>query len=612
MTKRLVELATVLLVLAALGCERFPHVVLTTPVHGSFTTAASVSVTGMVLSSAAEDIVDVTVNGVSVLPLAPDLSFSTSVTLDPGQEIQEITAELVHASGIVDRARVSVMLAESVADGALSLEGIALRINDSGLAKLDSLVSDIVEQGFDLNDLIGGQINVDTCVQEVFGGCVARVNWFRVDDATFSGVGLALDSMTNEVDAMFDVNDLAVDYTVNLTAVFNFNCTGRFTDTTTNIDGSYALQPDPGDPEVVDVNQNGTPSVAFTQFIHGFTGGACDFPVIGSLISLLAGDIQPLVSSSLETELGDPDGAGPLDAPIADGVEAALAGLEIAGPIGEAIGVSLEAPMFEVFEDVDGITIGSDARITASMPDPAAVDLSESFHVTEPFPSFSATAPSGAPYDLGMCISTSAFNQLLKAEIESGLLITTLSEIDATALGGNPGDPPVQFTGTLMAGLLGGAWVNAIPDALFAIDLYPTMAPVITGEPGPGSELATMVMPHLLVTIRPLESSVPLFVLAADVELGIDLAFVAGELVFALAPPQPGDVALTIVDNPLNGNELAIQLLAPELLGGAVTALASSLGSFPIPSFLDLDLSVVEIDRNGDFLSLFFDLAPAP
>ena len=44
----------------------------------------------------------------------------------------------------------------------------------------------------------------------------------------------------------------------------------------------------------------------------------------------------------------------------------------------------------------------------------------------------------------------------------------------------------------------------------------------------------------------------------------------------------------------------------------ALPSLADSLGSFPLPTFLGLQLLGVEVERQGQFLSLFLDLVPAP
>jgi hypothetical protein len=41
-------------------------------------------------------------------------------------------------------------------------------------------------------------------------------------------------------------------------------------------------------------------------------------------------------------------------------------------------------------------------------------------------------------------------------------------------------------------------------------------------------------------------------------------------------------------------------------------SLADSLGTFPLPDFLGLQLQLVEIGKSGEFMSLFVDLVPVP
>ena len=88
--------------------------------------------------------------------------------------------------------------------------------------------------------------------------------------------------------------------------------------------------------------------MSFTGFNQQFTSGICNFPLIGDLIQAIIGSVQPQVTTGLQTYLSDPDGAGPLDSPIADAIETALAGISITGPIGESLQVNLDAPLFSV------------------------------------------------------------------------------------------------------------------------------------------------------------------------------------------------------------------------------------------------------------------------
>lgn len=590
-----------------MGCgEGPPQIVISSPVNGTFTTASSVVVTGALLYVDAEDIADVTVNGVSMLPLGPGQTFSTTVNLDPSAIINPIVAEVVAHGGSTLRDRVSVMRGDSVADGAFSQEGIALRINESGLDAIEPLVTSLVP--LDLASLVPpGTLVVDNyCYQDSIFGCLGRV------DATISGspppslgsFGIDIDPMTNFVAGDITLFDLF--FRANVVAVtgIGFSCAIDITASTTVIAGDYGMQPDATFPDEVDVVQLGNVAVAFGNFndstnCSGFLGGIVEF-FIGIFVSDLQND---LVRPGLENFLNAVDGNG--NTATASALESALAAIEITGPIGEAIGVNLEAPMFDITEDTNGITLGSDARITASLPLPEAPDLTESYSVTQPFPTFGPLSPNNIPYDLGICISASAFNQLLKAEIESGLLITSISEFDF-------GTGLQPLTAGLLAAIL-PPFGLLDPLEPLRIDLVPTAAPILSGQIGPAGELATLEMPHLVVSIVPVvEPETLLLQGVVDAELGLDADFIGGELAFLLSAPQAEDISITLLENPFRVSEATLDALLPGLLALAVPTLSDSLGTFPLPDFLGLQLGLVDVDRNGEFMSLFFDLTPAP
>lgn len=590
-----------------MGCgEGPPQIVISSPVNGTFTTASSVVVTGALLYVDAEDIADVTINGVSVLPLGPGQTFSTTVNLDPSAIINPIVAEVVAHGGSTLRDRVSVMRGDTVADGAFSQEGIALRINESGLDAIEPLVTSLVP--LDLASLVPpGTLVVDNyCYQDSIFGCLGRV------DATISGspppslgsFGIDIDPMTNFVAG--DITLFNLFFRANVVAVtgIGFSCTIDITASTTLIAGDYGMQPNATFPDEVDVVQIGNVAIAFGNFndstnCSGFLGGIVEF-FIGIFVSDLQND---LVRPGLENFLNAVDGNG--NTATASALESALAAIEITGPIGEAIGVNLEAPMFDITEDTNGITLGSDARITASLPLPEAPDLTESYSITQPFPTFGPLSPNNIPYDLGICISASAFNQLLKAEIESGLLITSISEFDF-------GTGLQPLTAGLLAAIL-PPFGLLDPLEPLRIDLAPTAAPILSGQIGPAGELATLEMPHLVVSIVPVvEPETLLLQGVVDAELGLDADFIGGELAFLLSAPQAENISITLLENPFRVSEATLDALLPGLLALAVPTLSDSLGTFPLPDFLGLQLGLVDVDRNGEFMSLFFDLTPAP
>ena len=201
--------------------------------------------------------------------------------------------------------------------------------------------------------------------------------------------------------------------------------------------------------------------------------------------------------------LNDPDGAGPNDGPIGDAIEDALSEINISGAIAGGLGVGLETPLFEVSEDTAGITIGTDSAFTASIGDgefqcPAvagAPDLPGSLDVDQPFPSFGATTPvSGEAYDLGLCISSSGFNQLLKAQIECGLLISSITEVDLTGTG-----TPTALNTAILATFI-PALAAYPPSTPVRIDITPSLAPVVSGD-GPDGELTQLLISQVLVDI---------------------------------------------------------------------------------------------------------------
>jgi hypothetical protein len=600
--------ATVLLALATLGvpCNKpAPQVFIDSPANGLFTTAGSVVVTGHVTGTLGQ-IQSLTVNGVSVLPLAPDRTFTTTAVFDPGFIVYGIEAELTRITGTKDRARITVMLGESIADGDLSPMGLGMRLNDSGLDSVEPTISSLVD--LDLATLLPvGTLVIDNfCAIDSIFGCLGRVD-VKVDNPppSISSFGIAIDSQTNFVDGDIDVNDMRIDLFVDGVSGIAPDCGLRVSAATTNIDGDYGLQPDPIDASNIDVNQNGPVTVFFNGFAQQFTWGICDFPLIGDLIQAIIGDLQPTVIDGLEDFLADPDGGGTADSPVADAVETALAGIEIAGPIGQAIGVNLEAPLFDVLEDVNGITLDSDARVTASQPDPLAPDLLASYHLDESFPSYGPNTPvGGVPYGLGLSISSSAFNQLLKAEIESGLLRSSITEIDL-------GTGPIPVTAGFLS-LFIPQFGSLPPSTPLSIAIEPALAPVVTGNDGPFGELAEMLIPHLLIRIPNPNSATPYVEFVLDVTVGLEIDFVGGELQFLLGTLDAGYILVAITENSINASEAQLTNVVLTVAPLLFPSLADSLGTFPLPDFLGLQLSLVEIGKLGEYMSLFVNLTPAP
>ena len=69
------------------------------------------------------------------------------------------------------------------------------------------------------------------------------------------------------------------------------------------------------------------------------------------IVGLFLPNMQDAISGGLQGMLGDPDGAGAADSPIADSIEDALANINVSGPIGESLGVNLTSHINSVVVD---------------------------------------------------------------------------------------------------------------------------------------------------------------------------------------------------------------------------------------------------------------------
>jgi hypothetical protein len=312
-----------------------------------------------------------------------------------------------------------------------------------------------------------------------------------------------------------------------------------------------------------------------------------------------------------------PPGGGPGDSPIADAIETALEGISIAGPVGEGVGLMLETPLFQVAEDNAGITLGSDSRFQVSVgsgpgqciPPPGSPDFSRSYSKTEAFPSFGANTPVGnLPYGLGICISSAGFNQLLRGQTECGLMRTSLTSIDLD--GGGP-LPSLAINSTLIAGLI--PEFGQLPmNTPLRIDIAPTLAPVVTGNLGPHGEFAELKIAHIALNIVEPGPETVWLSGALDAKLGMNLSFDGSGLAISLGTPTASDLTLALLENPLGADPVQVETVLPGIITPLIPQLAGALSGFPLPEFFGLQLSGVEVSRNGQFLSLFANLTPVP
>jgi hypothetical protein len=594
--------------LAAACGDPLPILTVTAPIHGTFTTNSSIAVTGSVTAVPVSDL-ELTVNGV-VVPLNPDGSFSTTVAVSQSAVLNPVLLRAKKVSNnYTTIQRVMVIGGPAVADGMFSGNGIGMRINDTGLDQLQPTIQSLINGSFNIQSLIlaANPIVSNYCVGTLpFIGCIGHVDANATSVSYTNPIGVDLDAIPGATKVSVAVSNLRVNYHVSGFV----SCDANIRDTITTVSGNYDQIPASPDPSNVDVNQQGNVGVNFTSFNNEFTSGICDFPLIGSLIVAIIGDVQPLVQNGLITNLADPDGNGPLDAPIALAIQNTLAGLSIAGPIGASLGVALDAQFNNVAEDTAGLTYRIDSRITQPTLTPGSPDQFYSANPAETFPTFAATTPTtNLPYGLGLALSSGTFNQLLKSEIESGLL-----QLDLTEFAGLP----------LTMGLVAGF----VPD-LASLDPYmpaiirvrPTLAPFVTGQDGPGGEIGDLRVPAVIGTvigITGLGQELEMLKVAFDARIGLQFTFdnQTSSLVPTFGTIQPADIQVKVLSylagaiSPSPGTEASLQNFLPQVLALALPELSTSLGTFPLPSFLGLQFNLVELKKVNNYLTLFVNLTP--
>ncbi|MDJ0789860.1 MAG: hypothetical protein QNK05_23935 [Myxococcota bacterium] len=591
---RRAALATSVFVL--LSCGPPASITVTSPVHGTFLNGTLVTVTGTAQKPGS--FTSFTANGV---PITPGTFWTVDVPVDPAEVFNRITVEAV-SGGKTLRESFVVVVGDGVntgfvTDGQASPDAASLRIEETGLDQISPIVESLSAGALDITDLIAGQNPIAT---GNFGGIVSYAA--SVVEVGFAGFGLEAETGPSGLDATITIDDFFLE--IDLDLDWLGSCTLEVTTATTTIEGAFDLEPLLSDPSFVDVNQVGGIDVILGGFGSQFVGGICDDPVIGDIINSIlgAGEIQTLMEDGFESNLNDPDGAGPLDSALAAGIQDALAGISISGPVGQALNAQVDAAFTSVTEDATGVTLLTDTAIYTTGPAPGAPDLPASYEVFEPVPSFGPTTPvGGLPYGLAFGISTSALNQLIKTQIENGLLQSTITEF-----GGIP----------LTASLLSIFIPELIPEGArpVEIEIAPTIAPVFTGAAGPMGEFALMKIAGLGVTLVFADTDESFLTLEVDLDAGLDLAFTAAGLEFTLAAvTAPGAVEITVVDNPLGSNEASLQSVFAQLFPLFAPELENAIEAFPVPSLLGLDLDPVELARlPGGNIGLFANLVPTP
>ena len=510
-----------------------------------------------------------------------------------------------YSSGEVRRERRTVVYgdgdhAEVLPEGATLSDAVGLRVNERSFSKLGPVVKSLTT--FDPSAVAPpGTVFLDECITQVIF-CVVHARAATGGAASIQDFSVALDANQGNVRAVVTLSGMHVPVAVNA-QVFGapVNCTMNVDAASITIDGNYALQPDVVDPHFLDVNLVGaTPVVTLGGVESDFVGGVCSIPGIEQIVGLFLPDVEQMMRASLTTLLGDADGPGPVDAPVAEAVEGALSQLNIAGDIGSALGLQLDSTLQSADEDPAGIGLRATASFTSDGVAFSAPDLPGSVGFPgDALGALPSTTPGGAPFDVAVGASATGFNQLLAGETERGLL-----NVDITSIGGVPL--------TLKALLdLVGAGGAVTEDRPMVIQLRPEVAPIVTQEDGPGGALGEMLLHGYRATIFTTDDAKVWLELVLDFRTGVGMEMTGDGLALTFDTPAAGDLDLTVTKNPNNIPPALIDAVFAQLTPQVFGAVQDVLPAFPLPGFAGLGLAPVEISRVGSGFVLFADLVPA-
>ena len=607
--KRIVVAAIALFLLA--GCNEL----ITSPGDGQIVAPGTMTVSGEIPSGYTAG-GTLTVNGVATT-VGADHKWTTSVATTPVGKVTVVEAIYTEPNGTVHRQRQAVVVGPKLVDGEFSPNGVGMRFTNTGLSNLGPVINSLAGSSFDISGLILAQ---NPLIPPTDAGAGVTITG-KAYEAGSGGVTVSAQSSTQGVKTHVAVTDLYLGLDLQLSGLVSGPCKLEVNVPTVTIDTNLDLRPTPSDPHLVDVNLIGAPVVATPTVNYEFISGKCDpsSPVLGSIINSMAGSkIQDTIKSGFSAQLADPDGSGPLDSPIADAIETALAQISISGSVGTAVKAHLDAPFTTITEGADAIDFRANADFYTTIgtgpqdciPAPGSPNITNTFDTPGVYPTLGGTTPGGQPYGLGLVVSSSAFNQLLASMTSCGLLNQDIHEI---SIGGGA---PLAVTSSIL-GFLVPQFSTALPaNTPMLVRVDPYFSPFLTGEAGLAGTSAELKLADLHISfVQPTPSGdVTWLTLGVDAPLGFDMGFdqVHGILAPTITPPAGTDVTARVLDNKVGAVESNIETLFPTLFPSFVSGIGDSFGAFPLPAFLGLKLDVVEVAKQGNSFVLYANLNPAP
>ncbi|MEM8609554.1 MAG: hypothetical protein AAGF92_20800 [Myxococcota bacterium] len=555
----------------------------------------------------------VEVNGVST-PVAPNGSWSTLVALDRDAIVNPIVAS--GSNGVetfVDRVVVGV--GDSLSDSELSPDAVAARVGPGVIEEL--LTAETLLEQLDLDALAGKGSSKCVWRDPIFNECT-RMQESEIREAPEIRGDVEVDVVFDDEESKITINvgDMLIKAKARDTAMFANAWCNLEIETDLEITAKLDFNVDADDPYSLVL----APSAISTDeknLSWGWTSGICDTgfwdwitqDILGvTMDGEISGEVEAVLRTEIGALLNELNVSGLVDGPLA------------------GLGVAMDAPFKEVSVDSQGITLMADLGATSVCePPPGAPELGASYSEVNPADSPFPAGGIEPGFNVGASVTTSAANQVLKTQIECGLLMESVEEIDIfsnetlypTTLG---------FLSILIGALndltkseeAGGYGMD--PLTLVRIDVQPTMAPILVSGGGPNGESLGLKVPQLLIRMIdtgltsnfPSEGTTPtgrperlLVEAATDFEMGIDLESYGDEVGFSIGLPPSEAIAATVTGNPFHLDALSVEGVVPGLVNRFVPELLAALDTIPLPELLGEQVFLSDAYTEGEYIGVF-------
>ncbi|MCK6553990.1 hypothetical protein L6Q96_05330 [Candidatus Binatia bacterium] len=557
-----------------------PDVVIQSPATGTITGAGSIPLSGTIIGDLSKASV-LLINGAATSFNPTTGEFSTTVPL--GSSSVQVVEAKVQSFGLGTEKRDTIVVLKGTAWPLTSRvpDGNSNRINNTGLGAIRNLI---------LGEL-QSQLNLQG--QEVNGGTITEFSYGTIG-ANIAAIG------TNSALLQIDLPNLSMTIEGVDSGFLGITCDLEYDAQLVSIAYNANVEPLPpiGDGLTALTNSIGTTFVNDNAVLTGGLG-ICD------LAGLIV-DVKAELQSAFRDQI-----AGALPG----GLNQALAGIDIAGPLGSALNVLIDALYTSVPEDSDGITFKVASNVIALSPAPDAPPITHTLLPSAPgAPVLGPNMPgTSTPYDLAFCLSDGFLNRFMAAFMLAGSFNQNLTELPDPN-----GGPAVPLTTGMISLLFGdpsylSACGNPSPDGCpVTLQLRPTVAavarPPLTGEPGD----IVLVVPNYQLDAIGDNGGTPMPLVSATITFEFPITLgAAGDRI------SPSVGALTIRDlkvtaNPIGADEDSFAAGVLAVFPQAASALGGLFAEVPLPPFQGTQIYGIGSGYNVSCAGLYLSFTPPP